>query len=177
VAQGHVLDNIELSDPSLHYREPVLLLKNTRTGRFKDVSRESGPIFEVPLSARGAAFGDLNNDGSVDIVINCNNGRAVILRNQGNTGNHWLLVNLNGTRSNRDGTGTRLRLVAEDGSEQHAFASTAGSYLSANDKRVHFGLGKSRKVKLLEVTWPSGIVQRVESIAANQILPVREPSR
>jgi enediyne biosynthesis protein E4 len=177
VAQGHVMDNIELTDPSLHYREPVLLLKNTRTGRFTDVSRESGPIFEVMLSARGAAFGDLNNDGSVDIVINCNNGRAVILRNQGSTGNYWLLVNLIGTRSNRDGTGTRLRLVAEDGSEQHAFASTAGSYLSANDKRVHFGLGKSSKVKLLEVTWPSGIVQRVESIAANQILPVCEPSR
>ncbi len=177
VAQGHVMDNIELTDPSLHYREPVLLMKNTRTGRFKDVSRESGPIFQVPLSARGAAFGDLDNDGSIDIVINCNHGRALILRNQGNRENYWLLVNLIGTRSNRDGIGAKLRLASEDGSEQHAFASTAGSYLSANDKRIHFGLGKSRKVKLLEITWPSGIVQRIESIAANQILPVREPSQ
>jgi hypothetical protein len=177
VAQGHVMDNIELTDPSLHYREPALLMKNTRAGRFKDVSRESGPIFQLPLSARGAAFGDLDNDGSIDIVINCNNGRPVILRNQGNRENYWLLVNLIGTRSNRDGIGAKLLLVAEDGSEQHAFASTAGSYLSANDKRVHFGLGRSRRVKLLEVNWPSGIVQRIESIAANQILSVREPAQ
>jgi hypothetical protein len=177
VAQGHVMDNIELTDPSLHYREPLLLMKNTRAGRFQDVSRESGPIFQVPLSARGAAFGDLDNDGSIDIVINCNNGRPVILRNQGNREHHWLLVNLIGTRSNRDGIGAKLRLVSEDGSEQHAFASTSGSYVSANDKRVHFGLGKSRKVKLLEITWPSGIVQPIESIAANQILSVREPAQ
>jgi hypothetical protein len=87
------------------------------------------------------------------------------------------LVNLIGTRSNRDGIGAKLRLVSEDGSEQYAFASTSGSYVSANDKRVHFGLGKSRKVKLLEITWPSGIVQPIESIAANQILPVREPAQ
>jgi hypothetical protein len=177
VAQGHVMDNIELTDPSLHYREPLLLMKNTRAGRFEDVSRESGPVFDVPLSARGAAFGDLDNDGSIDIVINCNNGPPVILRNQGNKEHDWLLVNLIGTRSNRDGIGAKLRLVSEDGSEQHAFASTSGSYVSANDKRVHFGLGKSRKVKLLEITWPSGIVQAIESIAVNQILPVREPAQ
>jgi hypothetical protein len=152
-------------------------MKNTGAGRFQDVSRESGPIFQVPFSARGAAFGDLDNDGSIDIVINCNNGRPVILRNQGNREQHWLLVNLIGTKSNRDGIGAKLRLVSEDGSEQHAFASTSGSYVSANDKRVHFGLGKSRKVKLLEITWPSGIVQPIESIAANQILPVREPAQ
>jgi hypothetical protein len=176
VAQGHVMDNIELTDPSLHYREPVLLMKNTRAGRFQDVSRESGPIFQVPLSARGAAFGDLNNDGSIDIVINCNNGQAVILRNQGNPQNNWLLVNLIGTSSNRDGVGAKLRLLSDDGSEQHAFVSTAGSYLSASDKRAHFGLGKSRQVRLLEITWPSGIVQRIESVAANQILAVRESS-
>jgi enediyne biosynthesis protein E4 len=176
VAQGHVMDNIELTDPGLHYREPVLLMKNTRNGLFKDVSPQSGSIFQVPLSARGAAFGDLNNDGSIDIAINCNNGHAVILRNQNNSGNYWLLVNLMGVKSNRDGIGTRLRLLSGDGLEQHAFASTAGSYLSANDKRVHFGLGRSPKVKLLEITWPSGTVQRLESIAANQILPVREPA-
>jgi enediyne biosynthesis protein E4 len=177
VAQGHVMDNIELTDPSLHYREPVLLMKNVGGGRFKDVSRESGAVFQVPLSARGAAFGDLNNDGSIDIAINCNNGPAVILRNHGNSDNGWLLVNLIGTKSNRDGIGAKLRLVSDDGAEQWAFASTAGSYLSASDKRVHFGLGKSRKARLLEITWPSGIVQRIEAIAANQILAAREPAQ
>ncbi|HEX4489381.1 MAG TPA: CRTAC1 family protein [Terriglobales bacterium] len=177
VAQGHVMDNIELTDPGLHYREPVLLLKNMRDGQFKNVSSESGPVFQVPLSARGAAFGDLNNDGSIDIAINCNNGQAVLLRNQNNNGNAWLLVNLVGSKSNRDGIGAKLRLVSEDGSQQFAFASTAGSYISASDKRVHFGLGKCRKVKLLEITWPSGTVQRIEWVEANQILTVRETAQ
>jgi enediyne biosynthesis protein E4 len=175
VAQGHVMDNIELTDPALHYREPVLLMKNMRDGRFKDVSKQSGPVLQIPLSARGAAFGDLNNDGSIDIAINCNNGQAVILRNQNVGGNSWLIVNLVGAKSNRDGIGAKLRLVSEDGLQQFAFASAAGSYLSASDKRVHFGLGKSHKVKFLEICWPSGMVQRIESIPANQILTVREP--
>ena len=174
VAQGHVMDNIELTDPGLHYREPVLLMRNLGDGRFEDVSKQSGPVFQVPLSARGAAFGDLNNDGSMDIAINCNNGDAVILRNQNISRNSWLLVNLVGGKSNRDGIGAKLRLVSEDGTQQYGFASTAGSYLSASDKRIHFGLGKSRRVKLLEISWPSGIVQRIESVAVDQILTVRE---
>jgi hypothetical protein len=107
------------------------------------------------------------------IAINCNNGQAVLLRNQ-NSNNSWLLVNLVGSKSNRDGIGAKLRLVSEDGSQQFSFASTAGSYLSASDKRVHFGLGKSRKVTLLEIAWPSGVVQRIENITSNQILTVRE---
>ena len=96
-------------------------------------------------------------------------------------GNHWLLVNLIGSVSNRDGIGAKLRLVTEDGAEQFAFVSTAGSYLSASDKRVHFGLGSSlepsKKIKLLEISWPSGKVQRLGSIAADQILTVHEPAR
>jgi enediyne biosynthesis protein E4 len=175
VAQGHVMDNIELTEPSLRYLEPPILLRNTGT-RFRDVSAQSGPAFEIPIAARGAAFGDLNNDGFIDVAINCNDGPAIILHNQGD-GNHWLLVNLIGSVSNRDGIGAKVRLVTEDGSERFAFVSTAGSYLSASDKRAHFGLGLSKKIKLLEVTWPSGKVQRLESIAADQILTVHEPTR
>jgi hypothetical protein len=175
VAQGHVMDNIELTEPSLRYLEPPLLLRNTGT-RFHDVSSQSGPAFQIPIAARGAAFGDLNNDGFIDIAINCNDGPAIILRNQGNE-NHWLLVNLIGSVSNRDGIGAELRLVTEDGSERSAFVSTAGSYLSASDKRAHFGLGLSKKIKLLEINWPSGKVQRLESIAADQILTVHESTR
>ncbi len=174
VAQGHVMDNIELTQPNIRYREPLLLLRNTG-GKFEDVSAASGGPFRVPLAARGVAFGDLDNDGFLDAAINCNNGHAVILRNQGN-GNHWLLVNTVGTASNRDGIGALIRLVSESGLEQHAIVSTAGSYLSASDKRGHFGLGQDRTVRLLEILWPNGMVQRIENVKADQILTVREPS-
>jgi len=173
VAQGHVMDNIELTDPSLRYLEPLLLMKNT-SGKFHNVSQEAGPAFRVPLSARGAALGDLDNDGCIDIAINCNDGSAIILRNQSGTANHWLLINLVGSVSNRDAFGARIRIVPEEGPEQWAFASSAGSYLSASDKRVHFGLGTSRKVRLVQINWPSGIVQLLNSVDANQILTVRE---
>jgi enediyne biosynthesis protein E4 len=174
VAQGHVMDNIELTDPGLHYREPLLLLKNT-SGHFRDVSRESGPIFQVPLSARGAAFGDLDNDGLIDVAVNCNNGQAIILRNQNDAASHWLLLNLVGSKSNRDAIGARIRLVPDQGVELYGFVSSAGSYLSSSDKRAHFGLGSSTRARLIEITWPSGIVQRLDSIAADQILTVHEP--
>jgi enediyne biosynthesis protein E4 len=176
VAQGHVMDNIQLTEPTLRYLEPPLLLKNTG-GRFLNVSAQGGPAFQIPIAARGAAFGDLDNDGFIDVAINCNNGLAIILRNQGGNGNHWLSIRLIGSASNRDGIGANLRLVAEDGTQRYAFVSTAGSYLSASDKRAHFGLGASTKIKLLEITWPSGRLQRIESIAADQILTIREPSR
>lgn len=176
VAQGHVMDNIQLTEPTLRYLEPPLLLKNTGT-RFRNVSAQSGPAFQIPIAARGAAFGDLDNDGFIDVAINCNDGPAVILRNQGGNGNHWLSVNLIGSASNRDGIGARLRLVTADGSERYAFVSTAGSYLSASDKRAHFGLGLSKKIQWLEIAWPSGTVQRLHSIAVDQILTVHEPPR
>jgi hypothetical protein len=102
------------------------------------------------------------------------NGPAIILRNGGNQ-NHWLLVNTVGTVSNRDGIGAQLRLVSESGLEQYAMVTTAGSYQSSSDKRVHFGLGRETRIRLLEVTWPSGIVQKLENLTADQILNVTEP--
>jgi enediyne biosynthesis protein E4 len=176
VAQGHVMDNIELTEPRLRYREPPLLLKNEGTV-FRNVSSQAGEAFSVPIAARGAAFGDLDNDGFVDVAINCNDGPALILHNLGNKENHWLTLNLVGTTSNHDGIGSKIRLVTDVGRQQTAFVSTAGSYISASDKRVHFGLGESKKVQTVEVTWPSGIVQRLASITADQILTVKEPSR
>jgi hypothetical protein len=176
VAQSHVMDNIELTEPNLRYREKLLLMRNDH-GSFHDVSSSSGPPFTMAMAARGAAFGDLDNDGCVDVAISCNDGDALILRNQGGSGSHWLMLKLRGTVSNRDGIGAAIRLVAESGSEQFAFVSTAGSYLSASDPRVHFGLGKSRKANFIEIRWPSGIVQKLESIPADQILRVVEPPR
>jgi hypothetical protein len=176
VAQGHVMDNIQLTEPSLRYLEPPLLLRNDQ-GRFSKVSPQSGSIFTTPIAARGAAFGDLDNDGRVDVAINCNDGPAIILHNRVGNGNHWLILNLTGTSSNRDAIGSKIRLVTESGQQQTRFLSTAGSYLAASDKRAHFGLGSSKKIRLIEITWPSGIVQRLESVSADQILQVKEPSR
>jgi len=175
VAQGHVMDNIELTEPTLHHLEPPLLLKNEQ-GRFFNVSGGSGSIFTTPISARGAAFGDLDNDGFMDIAINCNDGHAIILRNRGNNGNHWITFNLIGASSNRDAIGAKIRLLTGAG-QQTRFVSTAGSYISASDKRAYFGLGTSKKIDFVEITWPSGIVQRLESVSVDQILTVKEPSR
>ncbi len=175
VVQGHVMDNIELTQPSSHYREPLLLMQN-RKGKFADVSRSSGTVFQIPLVARGAAVGDLNNDGSLDVAINCNDGPAVVLMNRGGNGNHWLLLNPIGTRSNRDAIGASVRLVSESGLEQHGYVSTAGSYASASDKRVHFGMGRDRKARLIEIAWPSGTMQRLENVPVDQVLTVREPA-
>jgi hypothetical protein len=174
VAQGHVMDNIELTQPSFRYLEPLLLMRNVKS-KFQDVSKQSGPAFAVLRAGRGAAFGDLDNDGNVDIVINCNNQEAVVLRNQGETHNNWLLVNTVGTAGNRDGIGARIHLATESGPDQYLLVSATGSYLSASDKRAHFGLGSNKVARLVEITWPSGVVQRLENVAANQILQVREP--
>ena len=173
VAQGHVMDNIELTQPDVHYLEPLSLMRNTKTG-FVDVSAEAGADFTVPRAARGAAVGDLDNDGFLDLAINCNEQPAVILRNRGG-GNHWLTIDLVGAENNRDGIGARVRVAAESTGEQFQFVSAAGSYLSAGDRRAHFGLGTSTKATLVEITWPGGEVQRLEDVTADQILEVVEP--
>ena len=173
VAQGHVMDNIELTQPDLSYLEPLLLMRNTGEG-FVDVSSSSGEDFLVPRAARGAAVGDLDNDGFLDLAINCNAQPAVILRNRGR-GNHWLMIDLVGKGANRDGLGAKIRLIADATGEQFQFVSTAGSYLSAGDKRAHFGLGNSIMARLVEVIWPSGKVQRLADVKADQIITIKEP--
>lgn len=172
VVEGHVMDNIELTQPDVRYLEPPLLLHNVPP-MFVDVSKFSGAIFNRPLAARGAAFGHLNNNGQLDIAINCNDGPAVLIESTANA-NHWLIVDTVGTRSNRDGIGTQLRMVTEDAMQQYAVVSGAGSYLSSSDKRVHFGLARNNNVRTLELDWPSGIRQTLADIRADQVLVVRE---
>jgi hypothetical protein len=165
VAQGHVLDNVEKIDPSLHYLEPPLLALN-RGGRFE----AADPGTSALVAARGTAFGDLNNDGSIDVVTTVLGGSPQVFMNRG-SGGHWLTITLRGTRSNRDGLGARVQVNG-----QTRFATTAGSYESANDKRIHFGLGTTKTAKI-EVLWPSGTHQVLNAVQADQFLEIREPER
>ena len=175
VAQSHVMDNIEFFQGNVRYLEPLLLLRNVH-GRFEDVSERSGEPFRTIQAGRGAAFGDLDNDGQIDIVVSCLDGKTMVLRNQGNA-NHWLTINTVGTVGNRDGIGARLHLVSGSGASQYATVTTGGSYFSASDKRVHFGLGQEASIRSLEIEWPSGIVQRLDNPGVDRIVTVREPSK
>jgi len=121
------------------------------------------------------ATGDLDNDGRVDAVVNTNEGPAYVLHNETPTENHWILLKLTGHQSNRDGIGAEVKAVTASGS-QFATVTTTSSYLSASDKRVHFGLGKNGVVQEIQVRWPSGIVQILKDVRANQILQIDEPS-
>ena len=173
IAQGHDLDTVELSYPNLHYREPMLLLRNTGK-EFVDVSAASGSIFSQPWLSRGMAIGDIDNDGRLDVVVTTNDGPVHILHNETPTQNHWLLLKLVGHKSNRDAIGAEVKVITAKGS-QFATVSTAGSYLSSSDKRVHFGLGSESAAQSIEIRWPSGIQQTLKNVHAEQILTVDEP--
>ncbi len=175
VTQGHDLDTIQLTFPQLRYREPMLLARNTGK-RFVDVSGQSGAVFQQAWAGRGMAVGDLDNDGRIDAVVTTNDGPAYILHNETPTTNHWLAVALTGHRSNRDGIGAEVRVTTSMGT-QSVTVSSAGSYLSSNDKRAHFGLGKDTAASFVEVHWPSGIVQKLTNVKGDRILKVEEPSQ
>jgi hypothetical protein len=174
IAQGHDLDTIELNYPNLHYREPMLLARNTGQG-FVDVSAQSGSVFRQPWVARGMAIGDLDNDGRLDAVVTTNDGPVHILHNQTAAKNHWILLKLVGHKSNRDAIGAEVAVTTSSGT-QYAAVSTAGSYLSASDKRVHFGLGQDSTIQRVEIRWPTGIRQTLTSVHADQILQIDEPA-
>jgi hypothetical protein len=161
--------------PQLHYREPMFLARNTGT-KFVDVSANAGIVFREAWASRGLAVGDLDNDGRLDAVVTTNGGPLYILRNETPTPNHWLLLNLVGHTSNRDAIGAEVKISTAAGM-QFATVSTAGSYLSASDKRVHFGLGGETAVQTIEIRWPSGIVQVLKHVHGDQILRVDEPAR
>jgi enediyne biosynthesis protein E4 len=175
VATSHVMDNIEITQPNLHYLETPLLLKYAG-GKFADISPEAGESFRHPWAARGAAFGDLNNDGSVDIVISDYAGPAHLLLNKRENQHHWIELDLQGTRSNRDAIGARVKLTSASGRVQYGTVSTAGSYASANDRRLCFGLGEEQAVRQISIRWPSGTEQAVENPQPDQILRILEPS-
>lgn len=174
IAQGHDLDNIQLTFPNLRYREPMLLARNTGQG-FVDISKNAGNIFDQAWVGRGLAIGDIDNDGRLDAVVTTNDGPAYVLRNDTLSQHHWLTLQLIGHKSNRDAIGAVVKLITARGS-QFATVTTAGSYLSSSDKRLHFGLGPESTAKSVEIRWPSGIRQNLQNVRSNQILRIDEPS-
>ena len=173
IAQGHDLDTIELNYPQLRYKEPMLLAHNTGKG-FADVSATSGDVFHQAWTGRGLAVGDLDNDGRIDAVVTTNGGPAYVLHNETITTNHWLTLSLVGHRSNRDGIGAVIKLITSAG-PQYLTVTPAGSYLSSSDKRAHFGLGTDTSASLIEIRWPSGIIQKLENVHGDQTLTIEEP--
>jgi hypothetical protein len=174
VAQGHVMDTIELTAPNLRYHQPPLLLRN-EAGRFLRVT--PGDVFQKEWAGRGAAFGDLDNDGDVDIVFSNAGQHAVALRNEGGNRNNWLGIRAVGARSNRDGIGARVKVVSASGATQYFTVNTAVGYLSASDKRTLVGLGGDSSARLVEIRWPSGAVQQFNDVQSRQLLIATEPTR
>jgi enediyne biosynthesis protein E4 len=173
LANSHVMDNIEKTQPHLRYLQKPLLLK--RNGKkFQDVSPASGGVFQQVWASRGASFGDLDNDGDIDIVVSNCNGPAYVIRNDGGNRNHWIGLELQGKKSNRDGIGARVKLVLGSGKLQYNLVTTTASYLSAIDRRVLFGVGTEAKIKELEILWPSGMKQLVSNPAIDQYAKVVE---
>ena len=176
VARANVLDNIsELGNRK--YPEPNSLFRNLGNGKFAEVGPSAGPDFQEEAAHRGVAFGDLFNDGRMDAVVTVLGGPVEILRNISETGNHWILLKLVGTKSNRMGIGAQIHITTEDGASQWNEVTTAVGYTASSDSRVHFGLGKNRLIKDVEIRWPSGIKQVLHEVASDQILTVEEPQR
>jgi enediyne biosynthesis protein E4 len=175
-ACSSILDNAEEIE-HLPSKLPNKVLRNTGGTRFVDVSESAGPSFGVPQAHRGLAYGDLNNDGRVDVVVTVRDGRPEILLNRSANRNHWLLVKLVGARSNWDGLGARLKATLPGGLTLYNHATTSTGLSASSDPRVHFGLGTAQRVEKLEILWPSGVRQVLEKVPANQILAVREPAK
>jgi hypothetical protein len=155
------------------YPLPNLLYRNLGNMAFKDVSAQAGPSFYVPAAHRGAAFGDLDNDGKIDIVVSVLNGEPQLLMNRSTNHHHWIILKLVGVADNRDGLGTKVKLTTANG-VQYNEATTALGYNSSSDKRVYFGLGNATVVDRIELAWPTGVKQELKNVKADQILTIVE---
>jgi hypothetical protein len=179
ICNGHVYPEVEQLKTEAGYPQQKLLYKNLRNGHFDDVSMQAGTGITVPVASRGCAFGDFDNDGDIDVVVNCVNEFPQLLRCDSNTGNHWIKIRTIGTKSNRSGIGARIKCVARfpgvgQPVRQVDEVRSGGSYFSQNDLRVHFGLGKATKVDLLQIRWPSGHTDELKNIDVDRVIYVKE---
>jgi hypothetical protein len=179
ICNGHVYPEVEELKLEAGYAERKLLYHNLHNGHFADVSLQAGSGISAPRASRGAAFGDFDNDGDIDVVINTVNDFPQLLRCDSKLNNNWIKIRTIGTKSNRSGIGARLMCVTHPPGESKPHQQidevrSGGSYLSQNDLRVHFGLGQAEKVDTLEIRWPSGQVDKLKNIAVNQLIIVKE---
>ena len=172
IANGHVLDNVQYIHGGTEYAEPKTMYRNLG-GTFQDVTNQLGPDLANLRVSRAAAFADYDNDGDVDVLVTNNGDRPQLFRNDGGNRHHWLEVRLVGTRSNRDGIGGKVKIVA-NGIVQTDEAKGGMSYQAAHDPRLHFGLGKATRIALLDVAWPSGAVTKLTDVAADQCITIKE---
>jgi hypothetical protein len=173
LANGHVYPELDRRKFHITYRQRKILYQNCGNGRFRDVSAQAGEAVMRPDVGRGCAFGDFDNDGDVDVIINNLDGPPTLLRNDGGNRNNWILVKCIGTRSNRSAIGARLRLVTGDHVQTGEVMSGSG-YYSQNDLRVHFGLGQAKKVDRLEIRWPSGRSETHGDLPVNRLITLKE---
>jgi hypothetical protein len=174
LANGHAFPEIDRLALDIQYRERAILYRNLGNGQFTDISEAAGPGLLERHSARGAAFGDYDNDGLVEVLINNQNEPLSLLKQSSRPAGHWILLKLTGTLSNRSALGARVRLTA-GGRTQVDEVRSGGSYLSQNDLRLHFGLAAIQQVERLEINWPSGKHQVLDHLAADQIVSIEEP--
>jgi enediyne biosynthesis protein E4 len=172
IANGHIEDAIERVQQRVHYAEPPHLFRNLTGGKFQEVTQSMGAAFASPRVARGAAYGDINNDGALDVLVATNGGPAALFRNTGTT-NHSLRIKLIGAKSNRDGIGSDVRLTAGTDVQMKTLRS-GSSYLSSSELILTFGLASHTQVDAIEIRWPSGQVDNLKNIAADQIITVKE---
>ena len=175
LVNGHVFPEVENLHIDIHYKDRAILYENLGDGRFRDISSQAGPALAEKHSSRGAAFGDIDNDGTIEIAVNNQNEPPSLLKESENPTGHWIILQLTGTRSNRSAIGARVKLTA-NGHRQAEEVRSGGSYLSQSDLRLHFGVGSASRIDRIEITWPSGQTQLVDNQACDRILQIREPT-
>ena len=173
LANGHVYSQIAGRKIHLTYKEPKVLYRNLGNGRFEDVSAKAGPAIKAEKLGRGCAFGDFDNDGDVDVIINNLDGPPTLLRNDGGNRNNWIMIKCVGVKSNRSAIGARVRITTGARSQIDEVMS-GSSYYSQNDFRLHFGLGSATKVDSVEIAWPSGLKESFKSLASNHLYVIQE---
>jgi hypothetical protein len=173
-ANGHIEEAIGSVQPKIQYRQAPLLFHNQENGKFLDVSQAAGPDFVRPIVARGAAYGDLDGDGDLDVVVTTNGGPAYVLRNDGGNRNHWITVRAVGTKTNRDGLGAVVTVKSASGAQTQT-VHTGSSYCSQSQLVLTFGLKQDTKVDAIEIKWPSGVTQKLSSQAVDRVVTITEP--